>query len=129
MRVAVLLAAAVATAGCTETAFEPLLFMDLADTTDPWGLIEPVASTVARNTAFRPPPGDYAGGRCQAQCAQLAMPCSHRALAHRLGGNRTGRCCPRKRLTALSLDPPPARPPSTSVRPTLPLLPRTPHHP
>ena len=37
-------------------AFEPLLFLDLNDTTDGAGLMWPRANTVAPNASFKPPP-------------------------------------------------------------------------
>ena len=43
--------------------FEPLLFMDMQDVSDAWGLIEPVANTVEPNGSFSPPPMvDFPGG-------------------------------------------------------------------
>ena len=47
----------------SDGAFVPLLFMDMNDTSDAWGLIEPSANTVVPNHAYAPPHAvDYAGG-------------------------------------------------------------------
>lgn len=48
----------------TRAQFEPLLFMDLNDTVDRWGLMYPSAGTVAANSTaeLRPPPLDYKAG-------------------------------------------------------------------
>lgn len=43
----------------TDGVFEPLLFMDLNDVADGWGLLEPVASTVAPSDRLAPPPLAY----------------------------------------------------------------------
>eukprot|EP00040_Diaphanoeca_grandis_P030981 m.184414 g.184414 ORF g.184414 m.184414 type:complete len:512 (+) comp32187_c0_seq2:119-1654(+) len=42
--------------------FDPLLFMDLVDTSDAWGLLEPTANTVVANASYRPPPLNYSLG-------------------------------------------------------------------
>ena len=39
--------------------FRPMLFMDAEDTADGWGLMEPQASSVVPNAAYRPPPLPY----------------------------------------------------------------------
>ena len=41
--------------GLTAGDAEPFLFMDLEDVQAPWGLLQPRASTVARNDTFAPP--------------------------------------------------------------------------
>ena len=46
----------VATTTITAAGFEPMLFMDLDDLEDGWGLLEPVANTVAISNELRPPP-------------------------------------------------------------------------
>ena len=43
-------------AGSAPTSFRPMLFMDTEDTADGWGLMEPQASSVSANAAYRPPP-------------------------------------------------------------------------
>ena len=46
-------------AGSAPTSFRPMLFMDTEDTADGWGLMEPQASSVQPNAAYRPPPLPY----------------------------------------------------------------------
>ena len=43
-------------------AFEPLLFMAMDDIVDPWGLVYPLANTVAPSPNLRPPPLNYTQG-------------------------------------------------------------------
>ena len=42
--------------------FEPMLFMDLDDVEDGWGLLEPLASTVTPSNQLRPPPLSFTAG-------------------------------------------------------------------
>ena len=44
---------------CSIASHTPMLFMDMDDIEDGWGLIEPVASTVAPHHLLRPPPMPY----------------------------------------------------------------------
>jgi len=59
---AALMAAAASAAAASSSSFEPLLFMDLNDTHDSWGLVWPVAHAVAPNASFHPPPVNYSAG-------------------------------------------------------------------
>lgn len=42
--------------------FEPLLFMTMEDVKQSWGLVYPVANTVAANSSFKPPPVNFSQG-------------------------------------------------------------------
>jgi hypothetical protein len=55
-------AAASATTCCAAAVFEPLLFMDMEDVHDSWGLIWPAANSVSPNASYHPPPLDFAAG-------------------------------------------------------------------
>jgi hypothetical protein len=46
----------------TSASFEPMLFMDMNDIYDSWGLVWPAAHTVAPNATYRPPPLNYSAG-------------------------------------------------------------------